>query len=261
PPLFGAAARFLSAVVMLYIYIKWKRIPLRLTAREFRILLFTAFLIYAGDYGLIYWGEQYLSAGVASIFFAPFTMFTALLSNFVFKSEAFNWKKFAGLLIGLGGILTVFYDQLVITKFESMIVLASLAILVAALSAAISAVVIKKHLAGLDPVTLTFHQMAMGTVILILLGFILENPADIRLTLRVVTSVVYMGLTASAAAFVIYYRLLKHMSVITLSLVIYVIPITALIVDYLFFGEILSFRSSVGMFIIFAGIWLSQRQN
>ncbi|MCP5050835.1 MAG: EamA family transporter, partial [bacterium] len=76
PPLFGAAARFLSAVVMLYIYIKWKRIPLRLTTREFRILLFTAFLIYAGDYGLIYWGEQYLSAGVASIFFAPFTMFT-----------------------------------------------------------------------------------------------------------------------------------------------------------------------------------------
>jgi drug/metabolite transporter (DMT)-like permease len=257
PPLLGAAFRFLSASIVLFIYIKWKGISLKVNKREFNIITISAFLVYVGDYGLIYWGEQYLSAGVTSIFFATFAIFTALMSNFIFKSEAFQWRKFLGLVIGLMGIMIVFYDQLEVTSFSLKITLASTAILVAALSAAISMVIIKKHLAEVDTVSLSFHQLWLGTIFLALLGFIFENPARIQMSTRVLTAILYMGIIASAVAFVLYYKLLKQMSAISLSLIIYVIPLTALVGDYLFFGEILPLRSFIGMLVIFSGIWLS----
>ncbi len=261
PPLLAATARFTVAIVALYIYIKRKGFPLKPTAYEFRILIISAFLVYVLDYGLIYWGELYISPGVTSIFFATFAMFTALMSNFVFKNEQFQLKKFAGLLVGLLGILLVFYDQLIITQFKTMVILASAGILVAALAAAISMVVIKKFLPHMNTVTLSFHQTVIGTIFLLILGLIFEDPGKINISTRVVIAIVYMGTIASAVAFVLYYKLLKEMSAISLSLIIYIIPLIALITDYLFFGELISLRAVIGMLIIFTGIWLSRERR
>jgi len=258
PPMLSAASRFAFASLALMIYLRWKRIPIAVTAREFRILTITAFLMYVTDYGFIYWGEQYISAGVTSIFFATFAIFTALLSNFIFKNEAFNLRKFVGVMIGFAGILTVFYDQLAITRFDLKVIIASTAILLAALSAAISMVVVKKYLPRMETVSLTFHQIWIGTVFLLIIGLITENPAEIRLNVRIVGAVIYMGVIASALAFAVYYKLLQHMSAISLSLTIYVIPLTALVLDYFIFHEILSLRSFIGMVIVFAGIWMSR---
>jgi drug/metabolite transporter (DMT)-like permease len=245
----------------LYLYLLWKGISLKVSRREFKIITISAFLVYVGDYGLIYWGEQYISAGVTSIFFATFAIFTALLSNFIFKSEAFQGRKFFGLVVGLIGILIVFYDQLEVTQFNLKVTLASTAILVAALSAAISMVIIKKFLSGVDTVSLSFHQLWIGTIFLAVLGFAVENPGDIIVNTRVMVSILYMGIIASAVAFVMYYRLLKKMSAVSLSMIIYVIPLTALVGDYFFFGEILPLRSFIGMLVIFSGIWLSSARK
>lgn len=258
PPLLGAAARFAAATLLLFVYLRIKRLTLKTTAREFRLMLITSFLMYVLDYGLIYWGEQYLSAGVTSILFSTFAIFTALQSNFLFKNEPFSPRRFLGLLIGFSGVVLVFYDQVESTRFDLMVILASLAILVAAISAAMSTVMVKKYLPRMNPILITFHQLVWGTVFLFVLGIILEDPAKINLTARAVTSVLYMGIVASAAAFVLYYKLLTQMSAISLSLIIYIIPLVALISDYFFYGEILSLRSLIGMMVIFSGIWLSR---
>ncbi len=258
PPLIGAGSRFFLATIFLFFYIKWKRIPLRVNAREFRILLVSAFLLYVMDYGLIFWGEQYLSAGVTSIFFSTFALFTALLSNFVFKNEPFMWHKFMGLLVGLFGILVVFYDQLEITRFSLMVTLGSIAILIAAIGAATCTVIVKKYLSHMNHVTLSFYQLVMGTFFLVMLGLMAENIHQVRLTMRILTAMLYMGLMASAVAFVVYYKLLKQMSAISLSLIIYIIPLVTVLADFIVFKEVLPFRSLVGMAVIFSGIWLYQ---
>lgn len=261
PPLLGAAARFTAATIVLFIYLKMKRLSLKTTAREFRLLLATAFLMYVMDYGMIYWGEQYLSAGVTAILFSTFAIFTALQSNFLFKNEAFSPKRFIGLLIGFSGVVLVFYDQVVSTHFDLMVILASLAILVSAVSAAMSTVIVKKYLPRMNAIQITFHQLAWGTVFLGILGLALEDPSSIHLSTRALTSVLYMGIVASAAAFVLYYNLLSQMSAISLSLIIYIIPVVALLSDYFFFGELLSIRSLIGMIVIFSGIWMSRERG
>jgi len=258
PPFTSAALRFLIGALVLIVYVRWKRISLRLTRGEFWLVVLTAFLMYAVDYGLIFWGEQYLSAGVTSIFFSTYALFTALTSNFLFKNEPFRLKYYIGMLTGLVGIVLVFYDQLVITKFSTLVTMASVSILVAALAAAGASVIIKKHLPDMDPVRLTFHQVLMGALFLSVLAFTLEKPFQTTPTLESIISMVYMGVVASAVAFVLYFKLLKQMSVIALSFIIYVIPLVALFGDYIIYGEVLPLRSFVGMAIIFSGIGLSR---
>jgi len=261
PPLISAALRFLLATLVMFLYVKWKGLSLKVTRRESWLLPISAFLIYAVDYGLIFWGEQYLSAGVTSIFFSTFALFTAIFSNFVFKSETFDGYKYAGLLLGMSGILLVFYDQLVITRFSLMVILASIAVVVSAISAAAATVIVKKYLTHMNHVCLSFHQLWIGTFFLVLIAVITENPHKVQLSARVLMALVYMGILASAAAFVVYYKLLKEMSAVSLSFTIYIIPLVALSADYLFYGEVLHLRSVMGMTIIFAGIWLSQGRN
>ncbi len=257
PPLMGAAARFFLAVIFLFPYIKWKKISLKVNRYEFKMLFISGFLVYVLDYGLLYWGEQYLSAGVTSIFFSTFAMFTALASNFVFRNEPFQWSKYVGLTVGLMGIMVVFYDQVAVTKFNTLVIMASCAVLVGAIGAALSTVVVKKYLEKMNTVKLTFHQMVMGTIMLGILSAIFEWGRPVELNLRIGLVMLYMGAIASAAAFVYYYQLLQRMSAVSLSFIIYVIPLVALVTDYFVYDEILRFRSFIGMVIIFTGIWLS----
>jgi len=261
PPLISAGLRFFLAVIILFFYIKAKKISLKVDKKLFRLILITGFMTYCLDYGFVYWGEQYLSAGVTSIFFSTFALFTAIFTNFLFKNEPFQWKRYVGILIGFLGIMVIFFDQLIMTEFSLKVILAIISIILGALFAALPTVIIKKHLTQLKPEVLTFYQMTIGTFFLLLLGVGTENLQMVHLSMRIILVLLYMGLMASAAAFVVYYLLLKHMSAISLSLTIYVIPLVALLGDYLFYGQILSPRSFLGMATIFLGIWLSQRRR
>ena len=122
PPFLGAMFRFSIAVVLLFVYAKLNKISLKLNRKEFWIISISAFLMYPIDYGLIYWGEQYLSAGVTAIFFATFPLFTGIWVIVFFRDEKFNWKKALGLIIAFIGIFIVFLDQLFLAQFNKMIV-------------------------------------------------------------------------------------------------------------------------------------------
>ena len=261
PPILGAGLRFLLALILLFLIILWKKIPLRLPKNEIRLLVVCAFLTYVIDYGLIYWGEQYLTAGVTSIFFATLAIFTAIFANFIFKNELFHSKRFFGLLLGLIGIIVVFYDQLVITNFNRFVILASIAIILAGASAALSVVIIKKYLTQMNPFILTFYQLLIGVCFLFIISFTMENYSSVHINNRIIVAVAYLGIMGSAFAFVLYYRLLQQMSAITLALIIYITPVIAVITDFIAFGEIIPLRSFIGMIIIFMGIGLTQHKS
>ena len=254
PPFLGASLRFTLALLLLGGYIFWKKIPIRMNKKDFWIVTSSAFLMYTLDYGLIYWGEQYLSAGVTSIFFATFPLFTGLWAIFLFRSEKFYWNKFLGLILALAGIAVVFFDQLLSTRFDRMVSWGIAAIILGAAGGAMSVVLVKKYLARINPVALSFHQMLQGVIFLFFFSFILESWNFSQLTPRVALAVCYLGMFGSALAFALYYWLLQQWSAITLSLIIYITPLVALLVDFLVFAEVIHLQAALGMLIIFSGI-------
>jgi drug/metabolite transporter (DMT)-like permease len=238
-----------------------KRISLSVSKRHLGIISLSALLMYTLDYGLIYWGEQYLSAGVTSIFFATFPLFTGISAIFLLKNEKFSWNKFIGLILGLLGVSVVFLDQLLLTQFNHQVVLGSFAIIVGAASGAMSVVLVKKYLSAINPVALSFFQMMQGIIFLSLIGFILERTSEIQVNLRVAVAVIYLGAVGSALAFALYFWLLQKWSAVSLSVIVYIIPIVALFVDYLVLSELIHPRAILGMMIIFSGVAFVQLES
>jgi drug/metabolite transporter (DMT)-like permease len=261
PPFLGAGLRFTAAVVILLLFVLLKKIPLKIKPKEWGFIALSGLLMYGVDYGLVYWGAQYLTAGLTAIFFSTFSLFAVIWGNFVFRQEAFSWQTFIGVVIGFAGILVVFSDQLVITRFSLNVTLGVAAVIVGAAAGAAALILVKKYLSKVNPFLLSLYQMVIGVSVLIFIGLTVENLHLLRLNLRVTAAVLYLGVVGSALAFVLFYWLLQKISAITLSFIIYITPLVALVGDYLFFGEVLPLRSVLGMAVVFLGVGLTQKRK
>ncbi len=111
------------------------------------------------EYGGIYWGAQFLSAGLTIIFFTTFTIFTALWSMIVFRSEPFKWNKRLGVIIGFIGMIFVFFDQVLATNVDIKVITGVFAVVFEAAGGALSVILIKTRLSHINPYSLTFHQI------------------------------------------------------------------------------------------------------
>lgn len=259
PPFLGAAMRFTVAGLLLLAYVQITKASLKLNRSDFKNVFLSAMLLYPIDYGLIYWSEQHLSAGVTAIFFATFPLFMSIFSNFVFKNETFNKWKFSGVMIGFSGVVLIFYDQLLLTNYELLVIIAIIAVIISAAAAAISTLIVKKHLNHVATGPLTLHQMFWGLLSLFIISFLFGETTNVTISWQVAAAVLYLGAVGSAIAFVLYYWLLKNLSAITLSFIIYVTPVVAIIADWIAFGETIALKTFVGMLLIFVGIALSQK--
>ena len=72
-----AALRFLMAGAVLAVIIpvlgtRWPN-----GRREWSVVTFVGVALFGADYGLIYWGEQFIDSGLTAILFATLPLFTA----------------------------------------------------------------------------------------------------------------------------------------------------------------------------------------
>ena len=261
PPFTGAAVRFIVALILLAAYAISQKISFKIPHKDFGKIFLTSFFMYTFDYGLVYWGEQYLNAGVTAIFFATFPIFIAIFSNFIFHQEPFHLLTFSGLLTGFTGTVVLFLDQLIKTDFNLWIGLAALAVVLGAAGGALSTVLVKKYFQSYHPVSLTFHQMIWGMLFLGLIGWGRGEWQHVAIGWPVLAAILYLGAIGSAFAFVCYYWLLKNISAITLSLIIYITPIVALFLDWLLYGYRVNLRMVGGIILVFLGVFLTQYRD
>jgi len=258
PPFAAAMFRFLLAIAALVLYARMTRISLALPRQTLRWIIVTAILLYVIDYGLIYWGEQFLNAGVTAILFAAMPLATTFLSSFAFKGESPRYRQLFGIVLGLLGIIVVFFDQLVATDFNAKVVLAAAAIVIAAIAAALNVVIAKRHLMIVGALPLAVHQMVWGSLGLGIIAALSGEFRNVHYSLNATTALLYLGLAGSAVAFVMYYSLLQMMRASTLSTITYFTPLVAVLSSSLLLNESISLRAGVGALAILVGVAIIQ---
>jgi len=258
PPFLGAGLRFLIAVPLLFLYLRFRRIPLAVPRQVCGLVLVTAVLIYGIDYGLVYWSEQYLSAGVTAILFATFPFFTGIFSHFVVRSEKLGLNICAGLLLGFLGVVATFYEELFSAAPEGRVLWATCAVIVSAMAGSLATVLTKKHLTSLNPGALTLNQTIVGAVLLLLIAWSRNEFGAASWEPKAVLGLVYLGSIASALAFSLFYWLLQRMSAVTLALMIYILPVVAVMSEWLIYGELIRLNTVIGMILIFVGIAIAE---
>jgi drug/metabolite transporter (DMT)-like permease len=253
PPFTFAGIRFVIAAIILLIIILIRRRPLPRSGRDWALIAGTGILAFAINYGLLFWGEQRTSSGLAAILQTIIPVFGLILAHLHLPEERITWPKFIGVVLGIGGVAIIFSNQMELggaAAFQG-----SVAIVVGAFGAAYSNILVKARGGHLDYAVLAAGQMICGLVPLLTVGLIFEgNPLKLRWTPLALLSLFYLAVVGSAIAFLLYYWLVRHMEVTKTMLIALFTPLLAVSLGMLVRGEELTWRTAAGGACIMAGI-------
>lgn len=253
PPISFAGIRFVIACAILFPLIRARGIQLPANGRDWRLLASTGVLSFSLNYGLVFWGEQYISSGLAALLQSTLPAFGLVFAHFHLPGERMTWAKIFGVVLGVVGVAVVFSNQLAIAGEKALA--GSVALVLSAMFAAYSNVLVKAYDRKLDPSILAAGQMFFGLIPLLLIGIPLEgNPFGYRWTPMAVASLLYLAVVGSVIAFVLYYWLVHNMDVTKTMLISLVTPVVAVLLGMLVLGEDWSWRTVAGGVMIMAGV-------
>src|ERR1044072_946243 len=112
PPLTFAGIRFVIACAILFSLIRIRRIQLPRARRDWVLLAVSGILSFGFNYGLVFWGEQYISSGLAAVLQSTLPAFGLVFAHFHLPAERLSWKRIAGVVLGVFGVGVVFSNQL-----------------------------------------------------------------------------------------------------------------------------------------------------
>lgn len=253
PPFTFAGIRFVIAAIILLIVILIRRRPLPRAGRDWALIAGTGLLAFAINYGLLFWGEQRTSSGLAAILQTIIPVFGLILAHLHLPEERITWPKLIGVVLGIAGVALIFSNQMETggkAAFQG-----SVAIVVGAFGAAYSNVLVKSRGGHLDYAVLAAGQMICGLVPLLIVGTVFEgNPLKLRWTPLALVSLFYLAIMGSAVAFLLYYWLVRHMEVTKTMLIALITPLLAVSLGMFVRGEELTWRVAAGGACIMAGI-------
>ncbi|HEX5890370.1 MAG TPA: EamA family transporter [Pyrinomonadaceae bacterium] len=253
PPITFAGIRFVIACAILFVLIRARGIPLPDNRRDWGLLALTGVLSFCLNYGLVFWGEQYISSGLAAVLQATLPAFGLVIAHFHLPGERMTWSKIFGVVLGFFGVAVVFSNQLAIAGGKALA--GSIALVLSALFAAYSNVLVKAYGRKLDPAVLSGGQMFFGLIPLLLIGIPLEgNPFNFHWTPMAVVALLYLAVVGSVIAFMLYYWLVHHVDVTKTMLISLITPVVAVVLGMVVLGEDLSWRTVAGGIMIMVGV-------
>lgn len=254
-PLFSAGLRFGLASVLILIIMKFRKIQIQTDRVSLWLYFIMGFGSFAIPFSLVYWAEQFVPSGLASVLFAVYPFFVVLFSYLAIPSEVFSFYKIFGIIFAFAGVLTIFYDGLFV-DITSYIWGMSAIVLSGIMQAGI-AVTLKKYGQYLHPLSMNFIPLALAGVFLVIFGLLVEDTSKLNFDSKAFISIIYLAAVGTVLTFTSYYWLLKRVSVVLLSLIAFITPIVALIIGWIFFHEKLSIRVLIGSVLVLTGVLIA----
>jgi len=254
PPLLGAGVRFAIAGAGLLVLARALGRPLRTDAILATLL---ALLPFAGTYGLIYWGEQYVPSGLAAVLFGVMPLYSATIASVALADEPLRARLVAGIAVAIGGLTIAFGESLALGDAE-WAVLAATACAIAPLAAAIGNVAIKRRGQTLDPIVLNAWAMLGGGALLLAASAPLEAWAEAAWSAQAVGSIAYLAVIGSAVPFVTLTILLRELPAVTVSYITLLLPFGALAFGAALNDEHITVAAVGGALLVATGLLIAQ---
>jgi putative membrane protein PagO len=251
-PLFAAGLRFLFASSIIFLLMKVRRIAVPNTSQARRLFAAITVASFAVPFALVYWGEQFIPSGLASILFSLYPFAVALFSFILLRSERIMKSQIAGIIIGFLGIVIIFGND--VKTSSSYALMGMGAVVVSATLQAFSLVNIRKRGEGIHPFALTAVPMAFSSILLLIASFVFEDLTKNKFTMQSVFSIFYLGFFGSVFTFVSYFWLVKRVRPVFLSLTSFITPIIAVLLGITVLGEQFSIQILLGAVVVLVGI-------
>jgi drug/metabolite transporter (DMT)-like permease len=200
---------------------------------------------------LIAWGERHIDSGVAAIANASLPIFVVLLAIRFKPSETVRGLRLVGFLLGLVGVGVL---AGVHPEGGWWGVAGTLAVVVASVSYAVGSLWGQRLIANTSGLVLSASSMLGGLLVLLPFG-LAQLPSAVP-GWKETGSVIALAVIGTALAQIILYRVLRTDGAARVSLVTYLLPVTALFYGVTLLGEPLTWEELAGMVLILGGVAL-----
>jgi len=263
PPFLFAGIRFAIASIFLGFLVVLLHAHIPRDRPSWVVMLFLGVFQVTLVFGLVFWGEQYISSGLTAVLSATLPLFVVIFSHILITAEPITRRKAVGVVVAFAGVAVIFWPDLASAEGSVMqfSLLGSLAIVGSAASGAVGNVVAKKYASGIDPSANALIQSVVGAVTLSIASITTERGPVPELVPIMIAAVLYLGVVGSALAFVGWYWLLTKATATNSSLIFFVTPIVALVLGWLMLQERIGPISALGTFLILSGVYVTVKQS
>ena len=254
-----AAYRFFLAGLMVFagVALTGRKIILP-QKRDFATVWLIGLLQITIQYIFFYIGLSNSTGVKSAVIAGSGSFFLAGFSHLWIAGDRLNVKKSSGLICGFFGVVMVNVQK---SGFSwEFRFLGEGFIILAVMVSAIAALVVKKSSARIHPPLLAAYQLTLGGMMLFLIALIFEPPTVIHLSKPVLLLLFYLSFV-SAAAFSLWYVLIKYNQLTNIAAYRFLIPIcgtflSAMLID----SESLNFVILLSLGLVSAGMILTSKK-
>ena len=219
---------------------------------RWRSFLVLGFLNAAVPFSLISAAEIHLTASLAAILNSTTVMFTAIVAA-VWMGDALTARKLVGIVLGIVGVtVLVGWDPI---PLNGVVLLSVAAMLVASLSYALGATYVKSSFSGIPPLGMAIGQLGAATALL-LPSSVVSFPGEVPSS-AVTFSMLGLALLSTAAAYLIYFRLIENVGPTSTVTVTLLVPVFGLVFGVLLLDEPFGPGTLAGLGIILSSVVLT----
>ena len=254
PPFLMSAARFVAAGAILYgvgVFQNWSRPTL--TQWKYALLMGMLFM---GSMSSVAWAEQYVDSSLAALIITSEPVLIVLLL-WMFKQRPPGPQRLAGLVLGVIGMLVLVGPSLGAvgeSRAEAVVI-----IFLAALAWSFGSVYPAHEKLPASPTQSIALQMLISGVVLLGFSGLTEDWATLSWSAIEPAAWVSWGflvIFGSVLGFSAFTYLLRVESPDRVATFAYVNPVIAVLLGWLFRGEVLTAASGVAAVLLLAGVYL-----
>jgi drug/metabolite transporter (DMT)-like permease len=208
-------------------------------------------LLQAGYLGGVFASLHHgMPAGVSALVTGMQPVLTAVLGSWLLR-ETVTPRQWLGFFLGMGGVLLVVGDRIVVEGLSAAAVGLSV---FALLSITLGTLWQKRHGAGID--LRTGAAMQFMAAALILAPFAMLEGGAVRWSGEFVFALAWLVLVLSFGAIFLLLTLIRRGKATQVSSLFYLVPPTTALIAWPLFGETYSLSAAAGMGLAMLAVWL-----
>lgn len=249
-PFTAAGIRFAIAAVIIYLWAKFRQIPLKLKPGQFRQVCILGG-IFVVQLSCFYQGLARTTASHGVLIGNLLPFFVLILAHIFIPGDNISPRKGIGITLGFIGVLFLLLDDQDLTLGMRN---GDFIVLFAVMLWSSSAVFVKRIIAEYDPVQITFYPMALGTPFFFIAACFLDSRMVVKIDDTILAALFYQSFVSASFGFIAWNSLLQRFGATILHSFVFIMPLAGVMFSVLFLKETVTSYLAISLGFIVTGV-------